>query len=156
MQTPTIDQPPIILDYEALIRQGIEEGKGNPEDVGLIKPEWLIELGTRAADLGAKRRMKFPSFMVDPINEVEAGLKAGHYTGHYSFITNETVKLAPANGKKRIFVVPFNRTIVEAESITRLLAEHGLKPCVNAPNYLLGLMEAVPEVEMPEELCNKH
>ena len=145
----------VALNYEELILEGITGAGGLPEDIEHVRQEWLTELGTKAANIGAKKRMKFPSWMVEPMDDVEKALKQGHYTDHYGFITNKTVKLPKAEGKKRLYVVPFYRNIGEKEYAT-LLAEHNLKPCKNGPSYLAGLMAQVPESEMPEELKGKY
>ena len=94
----------------------------------------------------------FPS--ISPINTVEEGIAQGHYTGHYGFITDKTVPLQPVQGAKNLYLVCFNRTIGETEYVELLFAE-GKQPCRQAPAYLLGLMAAVPEDKMPEELRNK-
>lgn len=94
----------------------------------------------------------FPN--VRPINAAEEGIRLGHYTDYYRFITNKTVRLQPVEGEKKLHVVCFNRTVGETEYIELLHAERK-QPCKNGPNYLLGLMEKVPEERMPVELGNK-
>ncbi|MBI2096136.1 MAG: hypothetical protein HYT43_00670 [Candidatus Taylorbacteria bacterium] len=94
----------------------------------------------------------FPN--VQPINTAEEGIRVGHYDGHYSFITNETVPLQPVQGAKNLHLVCFDRMIGEMEYVELLRAE-SKQPCRNAPQYLLGLMAAVPEDKMPKELRNK-
>lgn len=143
------------LNYEELILKGIMSAGGLPKDIEYVKPEWLTHLGTKAAnlgaDLGANKRMKFPSWIVKPICDIEEALKRGHYTGHYNYITKETVKLPKAKGKKRVYAVLFNEILGEAEYINRLAAR-GLKPCKNSPSYLAGLMAHVTADQMREEL----
>lgn len=94
----------------------------------------------------------FPN--VNPINTVKEGIKLGHYTDHYGFITDTTVPLQPVQGAKNLHLVCFGRTIGKTEYMELLRAE-GKRPCRNAPQYLLGLMAAVPEDQMPAELRNK-
>ena len=94
----------------------------------------------------------FPN--IQPINTAEEGIRVGHYDGHYSFITNETVPLQPVQGAKNLHLVFFNRTIGETECM-ELLRTEGKQPCRNGPQYLFGLMAHVPEDKMPAELRNK-
>ena len=94
----------------------------------------------------------FPN--IQPVNTAETGIAQGHYTDHYRFITNETVPVEPAKGPKNLHLVCFDRTIGEMEYVELLRAE-GKQPCRNGPAYLLGLMVAVPEDQMPAELRNK-
>ena len=94
----------------------------------------------------------FPN--IQPVNTAETGIAQGHYTDHYRFITNETVPVEPAKGPKNLHLVCFDRTIGEMEYVELLRAE-GKQPCRNGPAYLLGLMVAVPEDQMPVELRNK-
>ena len=94
----------------------------------------------------------FPN--INPINTAEEAIKQGHYNDYYRFISNETVKIEPAEGPKNLHLVCFNRTIGETEYVELLRAE-GKRPCRNAPAYLGGLMKEVPEDKMPEELRNK-
>lgn len=114
-----------------------------------------LEKSVQLSPVQLTKKVMFPYFDVDPINDVEQGIREGNLTSHYDFITNETVKLVPAQGRKRVYVVPFNETVGQNDYAARL-AEYGLKPCQNAPNYLLGLLKQVPEHEMPQELANKH
>lgn len=95
----------------------------------------------------------FPN--ISPVSTVETGLAQGHFNDHYSFITNGTVPVEPAKGPKNLHLVCFDRTIDETECVELLRAE-GKQPCRNGPAYLLGLMAAVPEGKMPEELRNKN
>lgn len=94
----------------------------------------------------------FPS--INPVCTAEEGIRVGHYDDHYSFITNETVPIQPVQGAKNLHLVCFNRTISGTEYVELLRAE-GKRPCQNAPQYLLGLMAAVPENQMPVELRDK-
>ncbi len=94
----------------------------------------------------------FPN--INPVSTAEEGIRVGHYDNHYSFITNETVPLQKVAGAKNLHLVCFDRTIGETEYVELLRAE-GKQPCRNAPQYLLGLMAAVPEDKMPTELRNK-
>ena len=95
----------------------------------------------------------FPN--INPVSTVKEGIRVGHYDDHYSFMTNETVPLQPVQGAKNLHLVCFDRTIGETEYV-ELLRTEGKRPCQNAPQYLLGLMAAVPEDKMPEELRNKN
>ena len=95
----------------------------------------------------------FPN--INPVSTVKEGIRVGHYDDHYSFITNETVPLQPVQGAKNLHLVCFDRTIGETEYV-ELLRTEGKRPCQNAPQYLLGLMAAVPEDKMPKELRNKY
>ena len=90
---------------------------------------------------------------IKPINTVEEGIRQGHYSDYYKFITDETVKLKPETGEKTIYTVGFNRTIGETEYID-LLRRESKKPCT--PNYMLGLMAQVREEKMPPKLRNKY
>ncbi len=143
------------LDYETLLREGIAEAGGQEEDLNLLTADDFKNLGKTAAERGVKKRMKFPSWLVEPVTDIEDAKKRGHFTSCYDHITAKTVKLPKAQGKKRVFAVPFNKSIGE-KAYVALLAEHGLKPCVNAPSYLMGLMVQVPESEMPAELKGKY
>lgn len=96
--------------------------------------------------------LTFPN--INPVNTAEEGIRVGHYDDCDPFITNETVPLQPVQGAKDLHLVSFNRIIGETESVELLRAE-GKRPCQNAPQYLLGLMAAVPEERMPQELRNK-
>ena len=91
---------------------------------------------------------------INPVSTAEEGIRVGHYDDHHSFITNETVPLQKVAGTKNLHLVCFNRTIGETEYVKLLRAE-GKQPCRHAPQYLLGLMAAVPEDKMPAELRNK-
>lgn len=143
------------VNFEEAILKGITANLGLPEDAELLTEEDFINLGKLAADRGAKKRTKFPSWVVTPINDVEKGYEAGHYDGKYDHISNKTVPLKNVEGEKRVYLVPFNKTIGQ-DAYPALLKEFGLKPCVDGPNYLLGLMKQVPESEMPEELEGKY
>ena len=121
-------------------------------------------------------RAKFPSFIVEPINDIKEAIARGHYTpsdptiyGTYFFVplcyrpslgitrimdrTGRVIKLPNAKGAKRVFIVSFKRPVGKGEYVT-LLAQYGLRPCKNSPSYLAGLMATVSEAEMPEELRN--
>ncbi len=91
---------------------------------------------------------------INPINTVEEGIAQGHYNDYYQHITNKTVPLQKVAGAKNLYLVCFGRTSGETDYVELLRAE-GKQPCRNAPQYLLGLMAAVPEDKMPEELRNK-
>lgn len=145
----------ITINFEEAILKGITTNQGNPKDMDLLTEADFIAMGKLVADRGAKRRMKFHSWVVTPINNVDEGYKTGHYNEKYDHITTETIPVKQLEGQKRVYLVPFNETIGENDYVVRL-AEHGLKPCVDCPNYLLGLMKQVPESEMPEELGNKY
>ena len=149
MQTATT------IDYESLILKGIIEAGGQTEDITLLTEDDLVALGRMAAERVIKKRKKFSSWEVEPICDVNDAYARGQYTDKYDWITRKTVPLPKATGKKRVFIVPFNRTIGETEFV-KLLAEHDLKPCVNGASYLAGLMAKVPESEMQGELANKH
>jgi len=95
----------------------------------------------------------FPN--ISPINTAEEATKQGHYDDYYRFISNETVKIEPAKVPKNLHLVCFDRAIGETEYV-ELLRTEGKRPCQNAPQYLLGLMAAVPEDKMPKELRNKY
>lgn len=58
-----------------------------------------------------------------------------------------------AEGEKRVFVVPFE--LDSERNKTAFLSKHGLKPCLNGPSYLMGLMVKIPKGEMPEEIRDK-
>lgn len=94
------------------------------------------------------------TFKVKPINNVEEGIKQGNYTSHYDYIIEKTVPLKEVTEEKEITLVCFNRTIGETEYI-ELLKQEGLKPCEDAPNYLLGLMAQYKESDLLEEFKNK-
>lgn len=93
----------------------------------------------------------FPSWVVEPMTSIEEAIKLGQYTNHYKFITNETVQLPTAKGKKQVFAVPLAKD-ENGPGVMERLKQCGLKLCVNAPSYLAGLMASVPESEMPAEL----
>lgn len=94
----------------------------------------------------------FPGIM--PINTIEDGIAAGQYNSHNEFITNTTVQLQPAQGPKNVYLVCFDREL-EPTEWTDLLRAEGKQPCINGPNYLLGLMAQVSQDQMPEEFRSK-
>lgn len=94
------------------------------------------------------------SWVVAPINDVVQGIRAGHYDSCYKHISRRTVPLPHVAGEKRVYLVCVGREMHRGE-YTECLAQLGLKPCENAPNYLLGLMREVPESQMPAALRGK-
>ena len=110
---------------------------------------------TDTATLSTERDIEFTSFLVAPINDIEEGLKEGHYSGNPPFINKETVRLRPVEGRKEIYIVPLRKRVRQDE-YAAYLATKGLRPCVDGPNYLVGLMAQVPETAMPEVLRNRY
>ncbi len=92
---------------------------------------------------------------VSPISDIEEGKKSGQYAWIYSHITGETVRLKKVSGEKTVYLVPLTETVADMDGITSYLNSYGLKPCVNAPQYLLGLMAAVSEEDLPASLERK-
>jgi len=65
----------------------------------------------------------FPN--ISPINTVEEGIKRGHNTNYYRFINNKTVRIAPAEGPKNLYIVCFDRIIGETEySVLKSKSDH--------------------------------
>jgi hypothetical protein len=92
---------------------------------------------------------------ISPISTVSEGIRLGRYIDHYRFITDKTVPLQSVTRAKNLHIVCFNRTIGEPEYVELLRAED-LRPCQDAPQYLLGLMAAVSQERMPGELRIKN
>lgn len=88
---------------------------------------------------------------VTPINRVSQGIAEGNYIARYDYITDTTIPLKIACGKKTLYLVCFNQTLETTEYIERLRML-GKKPCLHAPNFLLGLMAQVRENQMPPPL----
>jgi hypothetical protein len=96
-----------------------------------------------------------PFPIVIPVNTIEEGIRLGHFTSYDPFITKATVVLRSVAGEKTIYAVCFNRTIGNRDYL-ELLRQIKKSFCRYAPNFLLGLMEQVPEDLMPSELRGKH
>lgn len=102
-----------------------------------------------------KTQTKFFSKIVSPISNLEDAKVKGNYTWIYDLMTPEHIQLNQAKlPAKEVFLVPVTETITSDE-IVSYLAKQGMKPCENAPEYLLGLMVVTPESELPEELKRK-
>lgn len=64
------------------------------------------------------------------------------------------VRIPPVQGSKTIHVVSFERQVVGIDYV-KLMRHLKMRPCRNAPAYLLGLTVTVSEDEMPAELDGK-
>lgn len=64
-------------------------------------------------------------------------------------MTDSTIPLKKVTEEKEIYLVPLDKTVSGIDGITSYLAEYGLKPCENAPQYLLGLMATMTNEELP-------
>lgn len=93
-----------------------------------------------------------PNYIVEPINTIEEGIHKGFYTGYNQNIVPR-IKLPKINIPKSICIIAFLESILVTDLEFRLRSL-GLKPCKNAPNYLLGLMAQVPETSMSPTLFN--
>lgn len=80
------------------------------------------------------------SKVVEPICDIEEGKKKGNYTWIYDWITPDHIPLEKVSGKKKVYLVPLTETVEGTEGISAFLKKKGLKLCVNAPQYFLGLM----------------
>lgn len=81
----------------------------------------------------------FPRFQLSPINDLTEGLAVGGFTSHDWHITRDLVVFSPANEVKEVHVVPFP-TIMSVPEYVDFLARFRLRLCIQARNYLLGLM----------------
>lgn len=136
-----------------LIQQGIQEVGGEHEDIRLIRPEWLIEVGRRAAGVGEKRRRLW-SVVVDPIYDIQEGLNRGNYLDHPNDVKN-FLKIDPVIAKKRVYVVHLNEPKASKDYLS-FLQKYQLIPCRNGPAYLLGLAAQVQERDVPEALRERY
>ena len=101
--------------------------------------------------------IKFPYFDVCPLREIVIRDVAENVlvNSKGEAITSGAVRLKKVEGGlKRIYVV-FSEETVNSMGYIPLLESLGLIPCINAPHYLLGLMNSVPEEQMPEMLKDK-
>ena len=129
-------------------------GGGNLADFRFISENDLVAIGNKAAEAGLKCR--FPNFLVPPINNIKEGLKVGSYNGYYEYFDADKINLRQISTvQKKVSLVPLNRLSNEDEYLT-FLKKHWLKPCFNAPNYLLGLMSQFHDDEIPSCLLGKN
>ena len=87
-----------------------------------------------------KTSTPFQSFVVEPVNDFQQGIKLGHY--RWTLIDgNERTRLPVANGSKEIVLVSLRNLDLTAnfKMLLGLLAERNLRLCRHATNYLLGL-----------------
>lgn len=94
-------------------------------------------------------KSKLFSKTVSPICDITIGKEKGNYTYVYDHITPETVPLQSCQGEKKVYLVPLTETVEGIEGVTAYLKAFGLKPCQNAPQYLLGLMACTEQSELP-------
>ncbi|MDO8483260.1 MAG: hypothetical protein Q7S86_05610 [bacterium] len=97
------------------------------------------------------KKPRYYSFLVSPVSNLDDALKNGHFNGCSFSVSAERVKLRATDGRKKVCVIPLTRKL-EPDKILNHLASVGLKPCADAPNFLGGLMAAVQEADMPQEL----
>ena|SRR3989344_3550548 len=100
----------------------------------------------------AKSNTKFFSKIVSPINNIKIGMKKGKYTAISNYISKKTVPLAKAQGKKQVYLIPFNGITIDTSEYYDYLKKLCFKFCKNAPNYLLGLMAETSEDELVKEI----
>lgn len=95
---------------------------------------------------------------VVPINTLEEGIALGGWRGEHGIHCSSFKEKLPDLDQivllpKDLFVVCFGkgRRLDEEEYVQRLF-QFGLRPCLNAANYFLGLMALVGESHLPKEL----
>lgn len=95
-------------------------------------------------------------FGIEPINNLEEGIKSGGFNGRDPDVTDRNVPLQSMAGARDLLLVCFNRVFAREDHglIFRLI--HSMKKEPAPPNWLFGLMRAVPEVRMPINFYNKN
>lgn len=131
-----------------LILNGIIQNGGVEEDINQLDPLWLNEIGIRCSNKAAMLRHEFPSWIVEPV----CALPALHQRlGDCISFLEDTWKIPKSEGSKRVYVAYFDRNIHHTHLLD-LLHQHGLKPCVDGPSYLLGLIARMRVADFPEEI----
>ncbi len=152
-----MDTTVVVLSAEEItsfIQKGIENAKGSPDALTLLREEDLLTLGEALANREADCKTEFFSVVVEPLNDILEGKKVGHYDSIYDWITGKPVPLQKAEGTKRIYFVPVNERVPEGKE-AEFLAKYGKKSVTNAPNYLLGAMAKLEEKDLPKKLKGK-
>lgn len=97
---------------------------------------------------------RFPHIL--PVNSFVGGRRRGCYSNdNWRQFNGGSTPLRTTGGAKDLSVVCFNQRFVRPDEYVPMLINVGVIPCRMAPNYLLGLMEQVPERLMPDGLLNK-
>ena len=91
---------------------------------------------------------KFFSTVIEPVTTMDWIINRYFRLDRDRFITDETVKVKLVRDAKRVYVVPFWYGL--------MLAEYKLKPWVDSPAYLLGLIGQICAERIPKEFNNVH
>lgn len=110
---------------------------------------------------GTKLRKEFPSLIVSPINNIITGIEQAKLSSKTPYcmpeFSEKDYPMENPTGDKKIYIVHFNKIMMwgendEKNSLVETLKEYGKKPCVNAPNYLLGLLVKVGKKDLMSTL----
>jgi hypothetical protein len=93
------------------------------------------------------------TMLVKPINDVSTAIRNGGYRSHFPKLTTEIVGLRNPTTDKEVFV-PIMDNPFHSATINAMLEILGLKPCLDGPNYLFGLMAALRNKSLPVNFDN--
>lgn len=139
---------------ETIIDSIVTNG-GKTADIDFVTKEDIAALGKKAAQRSAKMNTVFHSWDITPVNSPNE-LTSSNVNFHPSEreLRDGSYKLPKAVGTKKVYLMSFKK--LNMRRMTEVMKEYGKKPCENAPNYLLGLLQQVPASEMPAEFENKN
>jgi hypothetical protein len=96
----------------------------------------------------------FPSFDVYPASLLDSFHKRCYNSIYEGLIAQQKETNAISHEMKKVYLVSFNKA-VDSKDYMELLKKYNMKPCINASNYLLGIMGKYSELDFPKTLINK-